>query len=58
MKTCLICKRTIKDSKILGCLDSAGYIYIDFGYGSKHDMENHRGFIHDHCFESIQEFVE
>ena len=34
---CLCCEKNIRIDQH-GCLDSAGYVYISFHYGSKHDQ--------------------
>jgi len=56
MKTCLICGKEIKEEN--GFLDNAGRLKIDFSFGSRHDSDRYKGFIHDDCFENIKERTE
>lgn len=53
---CVLCGGEVtKDEH--GSLDYAGYITIDFGYGSKFDGDGYAAFIHDSCFEKIRGIV-
>lgn len=34
-------------------LDDAGFVIVEFGYGSKFDCEQYSGQLHDSCFENL-----
>ena len=50
---CLICGNVVNEFENNGCLDSSGFVTIEFGYGSKFDCDEYEGHIHDSCFETI-----
>lgn len=58
MKVCMVCKMPVKEFEDISCLDSAGYVEIYFGFGSKNDSDTYSGFIHDHCLETLKPFLE
>lgn len=56
MKTCLICGKEITENQ--GFLDNAGRVKIRFEFGSAHDSDTYRAYIHDDCFNKIAERTE
>lgn len=53
---CLICGEDVLEN-YSGFLEDSGFVTLNFGFGSKNDMDIFESHIHDKCFETVKDRV-